>query len=209
MKKQFLAAVLLASVVVSRDARADEKYGTAGQLEAGGLFGIFNSTEEETLDAPGDPTITTTRTTVAVQPQVGYYVSDGLELIGALELVNLSEKVEQEGLGETEQSGTIIGLGAGGGYFFGAGNLRLGPQMILKFQTIDFETDLFEVGQTAVGANLGVFAKVAVGGGGVLSAGLALDYLQATRKVEFGGADDEQDGTITNVGARVGFFVFF
>ena len=208
--KTLLLAAAVASLVPS--IAFAEGYGKPGQLEAGGFFGLFSETETYKADSPGATEVETTRTGVLIQPQVGYFVSDGLELIGELNVGTFSEKVEDA----DPTTSTAIGLGFGGGYFLSLGGLRIGPQAILRVAQTTTKIpgflgtpDDLDVAQQDVGAQVGGFAKMPIGGGGVLAVGLAVDYSNVTQKIEFGVFEAEPTGNTTNIGARVGYFVFF
>ena len=115
-------------------------YGAPGQIELGGLFGIQNQSLTEKPDE-GDEEFSATVTAILLQPQVGYFVTDGLALVGSLEVQNLSFKpedgdaitittiglgvdygstaatVEIDGGGEVEGTGATTQIGARVGYF--------------------------------------------------------------------------------------------
>lgn len=208
--KRILFASALALVALPTAAFADEGFLKAGEIEVGGLLGIISETE--TYKPEGGEEEKSTLTGVAIQPEVAYFVMDGLGLIGRLDVLSFSQKVEDAD--PTTQ--TRIGLGAGAGYYLplGAG-LRLGPQVILKFnQTTTTVPDFapgedLEIAETGTGAEVGAFAKVAIGHGGIIAAGIALDYASISQNIELGSIEIKPTGAATNIGARVGYFVSF
>ena len=204
--------ILLLSALALPAIASAEDYAKPGQLEAGGVFGIQNNTETRKPD--GGDEVDTTTTSIQIEPQVGYFITDGLELIGALQVINQSSKVED---GDPE-SLTVIGLGAGAGYFLNLGIARIGPQAILRFASADatFQVPLIgevDLTEQRMGAQVGAFAKVPIGGGGVISAGLAIDYDNVARAFDAStippGEELEPTGTSQTIGIRVGYFVFF
>lgn len=184
-----------------------EGYGKPGQIEAGGLFSIESETQTLKLDAPGADEIKITNTTLLLAPTVGYFVADGVQVIGQLELGQISSKLEGD---SDPNNATLIILGAGGGYFLDLGVARVGPQLLLRYGTFTFsDGDEFESSSTGFGAQLGAFVKLPINSGGVLQAGLVYDHLQVTDTTEDAGVEFEEEGTETQIGVRVGFSVYF
>lgn len=212
MKRLILILASALAAVPAVASASEESYMHPGQIEAGGLIGIISQTQTYKPDG-GDETKTTV-TGIAIQPEVTYFVADGFGLIGRLDVLNFSQKFEDED--PTTQ--TIIGLGVGAGYYVNAGIARVGPQAILKFRqqtikipNVDFGAgpDDLDITQTDTGAEVGVLAKVPVGNGGVIAAGLVVDYANVAQKIEYATLEAEPTGTVTNIGARVGYFVTF
>lgn len=204
MKTTILFATALAILAQPAITMAED-YGKAGQLEAGGLFGIFSQTE--TIEPEGGgPEGENKFTAIVIDPTVGYFVSDGFELLGALRVQNISAEIE--GFSDTITLNEI-GLGAGAGYFVNVGVARIGPQAILRFGTNAISAGDFKENDTTLGAQVGAFAKVPIGGGGVIAAGLVVDYDTIARTTDNGVTEYDSDGTSTQFGARVGYFVFF
>lgn len=205
MKLTALFAPALAISMAAPAIASAADYGTPGQIEAGGFFGIASQTAT-TKPEGGDET-KDSLTVIQLDPTVGYFISDGLELLGTLHLTNASLKFDGA---DDPVTLTQIGLGAGAGYFVNMGFARVGPQVLLRFgtDTTDFGSDT-SLSDQRLGAQVGAFAKLPVGGGGVLAAGLVFDYDTVGRKIEFGALDSESEGTETEFGARVGYLVFF
>lgn len=211
MMKRILVTPALVVLVSLPTLAAAEDYGTPGQLEAGGTFGILSETE--TVKPEDGDEIETTRTQLIVNPTVGYYVTDGLEFLGGLGVISATEKVDDA----DPTTVMLLSLGVGAGYFAKVGaNLRVGPQLLLRYESLTLEAEDPALGgisanQTGTGAELGAFAKMAIGGGGVLAAGFAVDFRNVSQSVELEDLDVEADfeGTVTNMGARIGYFVFF
>src|SRR5687768_17274995 len=105
MKTNLWIASLLALVAAPAAAQAED-YGSPGQIEVGGSFGILSFTETEKPEG-GDETETDT-TAILMEPTVGYFIADGFELLGQMSLLNGSFKTE----GEDTTTVTNIGLGA-------------------------------------------------------------------------------------------------
>jgi len=208
MKRILLTSALMLTAI---PAWADD-YASPGQLEAGGFFGIVSGSE--TRKPESGPETDSTLTGIQIDPQVGYFVSDGFELLGALHVLNFSQKVEDA----DPTTVTEIGLGAGAGYFLKVGGgARIGPQLILKYKSATTKVpDVPGIGEVeladnSMGAQVGAFAKLPIGGGGVIAAGLALDYDNLSRTIDLKdlNAKVEPAGTQTRIGARIGYFVFF
>ena len=205
MKLSALFTPALAAILATPAIASAENYGSPGQIEAGGFFGIASQTI--TTEPEGGEEATDTVTVIQMDPTVGYYVADGLEVLGTLTLTNASIKFDGA---DDPVTLNVIGLGAGAGYFVDLGAARIGPQVVVRYLTgtFDFGGDLKQTDQF-IGAQAGAFAKLPIGGGGVLAAGLVFDYDMMTRKFELGSAEAEAEGTETQFGARVGYFVFF
>ena len=184
-----------------------EEYAKPGQIEAGGFFAVASQTIKTKVDAPGAEETSDTLTAILIEPTIGYFVADGLEVIGQLIVRNVSYKFDGA---DDPFVFTDIGLGAGAGYFLNLGVARIGPQGIVRFVNDSFTAGDFKNTGTSMGAQVGAFAKVPINSGGVLSAGLVYDYLQVTRSVDDGaGFEYDEEGTDTAIGARVGFLVYF
>lgn len=209
--KRLLIAAALALPAIPAIASAED-YASPGQLEAGGLFGIQSQTETRKPD--GGDEFDTVTTSIQIQPQVGYFITNGLELIGALQVQTFSEKVDDG----DPTTFTAIGLGAGAGYFVNLGVARVGPQMIVRIVNLSAKVQSATIGEIdftdqRIGAQVGAFAKVPVGGGGVISAGLALDYDNVAQTFDADiippGEELEPTGTAQTIGVRFGYFVYF
>lgn len=203
-----LTVLTLAFALPAQAREASGEYGSAGQLEAGGSFAIASIRTE--LDDAGAER---SATAIILSPIVGYYVAPGFELIGQLGVASVTG-TENDGAGnEADVTLTSISLAAGAGYFLPIGGARVGPQLLLRFanETIGFEFGGGEIEITSqnVGAEAGVFAKVPVGGGGVITAGIAAQFANLTQEVEFGGVSGDADGTGFGLQTSVGFLVFF
>ena len=204
MKTQILFATALAILAQPAIALAED-YGKAGQLEAGGTFGVFSQTETIKPDG-GGPESENKLTAIVIDPTVGYFVADGFELLGRLSVINASADIE--GFSDTIAFNRI-GLGMGAGYFLNLGVARIGPQAIVKFGTDDIAFGDFKNTETALGVQVGGFAKVPIGGGGVIAAGVVVDYDTLTSTQDDGTNKFDSEGTRTQFGARLGYFVFF
>lgn len=204
MKTRNLFATALAILALPAIASAED-YGTAGQLEAGGFFGIASQTETIKPEG-GGPEGENKFTVMQIDPTVGYFVSNGFELLGTMHVQNISADIE--GFSDTITLNEI-GLGAGAGYFVNVGVARIGPQAILRFGTSAIAVGDFEQADGLFGAQVGGFAKVPIGGGGVLAAGLVVDYDTIARTNDDGTNKFDSEGTNTQFGARIGYFVFF
>lgn len=207
-ERPILTAILTLAFALPAEAREKAgEYGSAGQLEAGGSFGIASVRDE--FDS-GD----STSLAIVVNPQVGYFVADGFELIGALGLVSVSQTDDDGAGGESDISATQIGLGAGAGYFLKVGGARLGPQLLLQFVQLDGSLDIAGFGEVDVknqdiGMSASFQAKVPVGGGGVITAGIGAQFANVTQEVSFGALSADSDGTSFGIETSVGFLVFF
>lgn len=197
-----LAALAATSVLTSPPVSARE-YGEAGTVEIGGALSIGNN--RTNLDDSG----TTTATAVVLAPSIGYFVADGLSLIGTVSISTSSADYEGG-----EDSSTGIGVGAGGGYFFPAGAARLGPVALLRYgsnslsQQADGGGDL-SLETSGTGFEVGMQVKVPVGGGGVFTGGLGMQFANVDAEVEFNGMTGSDSGTATAIGTSLGFTVFF
>jgi hypothetical protein len=204
MKTRLLFATALAILATPVIASAEE-YAKAGQLEAGGTFGIVSQTETTKPDGGGSETEDTVMA-IQVDPTVGYFVANGFELLGQLHLTQAT--LEFDGV-DDKATLTEIGLGAGAGYFLNLGIARVGPQAILRFGTGNFVFGDLKQTDSLLGAQVGGFAKVPVGGGGVIAAGVVVDYDTITRNEDNGVGDRDSEGTNTEFGVRLGYFVYF
>ena len=194
-------AIVSALLAAAPAAAADGDYGTTGILEVGGSFAIVSQSE----DPEGGTT--TDLTGIDLSPTIGYFVSDGLQIIGQLPVQNF----RVDGGGD-KASVTNIGVGVGAAYLFQAANAHVGPQFVARYfmSTIDVSgTFDAKIEDSGPGANVALVAKVPVGGGGVLGASLFMDYMQVSRDIEFAGISGSDDGTVTSLGTAVTFSVFF
>lgn len=206
MRVQLLAALFVFGSVLPRLAEGKE-FGDKGTVELGGEFDISSGSNDVKFE--GSPSSTTNSTDVNVGPRVGYFVADGVEVLG---LVNVGFEVDDFEGDDKDQANTFS-IGAGGAYLVKAGTMRIGPQLSLAYlqskissedaggsTDITFSGPLFDI--------RGV-AKVPVGGGGLISIGLGLTYGTLGVDIESGGASADGDLTFINYGTNVGFSVFF
>lgn len=202
MKTNVICFAIASALLLARPAlAADGEYGTPGTIEVGGSMAIVSQSE----DPEGGETIDIM--TILLQPAVGYFVSDGFQLIGQLPVQN-----SKFDAGAIEATLTTIGLGAGAAYLFPVGGAHVGPQFVARYSmtTVDYSGAIdLKLEDAGPGANVAVVAKVPVGGGGVIGASLFFDYTQVSRDVSSGGASASDDGTITGIGTAVTFNVFF
>lgn len=199
---RLMAAVAIATLAAPASVHAKE-YGKAGTIELGGSFSAGTSTVELEDDA-GDKT-KTTNSGLSIGPDVGFFLLPGIELIGALRLGYEIE--DDDTVTDTTSS---LGLGVGGGILLPVGRARIGPQMLLTYtsqtQTSKDTSDDTETEVTFVGPGVRLqgVAKLPIGEGGIITAGLYMEYFE----LEIGGdADDTQ--THTEFGTAVGFSVYF
>ena len=98
-----------------------------------------SSRELNTDSGPGS--IKGTETSIALIPQVGYFVSDGFEVGGLLAIVHSDFKLSGTGLTTSKTTTTTFEVGALAGYYLKLGDsMRVGPDVAVVFhsQNADF-----------------------------------------------------------------------
>lgn len=189
----FAASLLAAAPASARD------YGEAGTIELGGGLSIGNTTQD--FDNGGKDT----RTDITISPEVGYFVMDGLIVLGTLGLGMSSVDYE----GDEKDESTDISVGAGAGYLLPVGIARIGPAARVRYIMDEFKstsggtTSTTDV--TGMGFDIAGVAKLPVGSGGVITASLFYSMENLTAKS--GGAEGDLDRTA--IGTSVGFSIFF
>ena len=205
MKRIILAAGLM---LTSTTALAKD-YGDSGTIEIGGDVS-FASTASKTEDKDVDFKQDTSGTAMELQPSLYYYLLDGLPLIVSLELSSESSTDNESDPKETDTT-TGFGIGLGTGYFLKVGKARIGPAISFGFgnetQTSKAGSAETEVTRSGPEVTIGGLAKLPVGTGGVITAGLFIEQEMQKEKVK--DVDGEADVTTTSIGTSVGFSVFF
>lgn len=199
MKTTFVSTALV--LLCAGTAQAKE-YGEAGTISLTGAVDLNSNTED--LDDGGK----TTTTTIALRPEVGFYLMKHLELLGGLELASSTEDVEDGDKTTT----TGVGVNAGAGYFFEAGRMHLGPVLLVGYGTETEKvdgTDGDERTESGPGASVQLQLKTVVGGGGLVTMGLGYDYEQLELELKSGGATLKDDGTRSGPRIFLGIGVFF
>lgn len=197
MKTTLLSTALVLLGATSAQAK---EYGDPGTISVTGAVDFNNTTRD--LDNGG----TTKTTRVQVRPEIGFYLMEHLELIGGLELESESEDDEGD-----KTTTTGFGVNVGGGYFFEAGRVHLGPVLLLGYgtETEKSDADDLETTTSGPGASLQLQLKTVVGGGGLITLGLGYDYDQLDLELKSGGATLKDKGTRSGPRLFVGLGVFF
>lgn len=187
---RILIAVAGATLLFSSTAFAQMKaYGRAGTFEVAGNFTFANTTED--YDSGKSD-----RSETTISPTAGFFLMDGLELLGDVSISN----VEVD-----DVKGSLLAVGAGAGYFVGVGAIRIGPQLLFRYYSNKVDFGNGTATDTGPGVKVGLAAKVPIGTGGLLIAGVNYDYLRTTRK--FGG--NKEDGSVSGLTTSVGFGIYF
>ena len=188
-------AVAAATLLFSSTAFAQKQYGRAGTFEVSGTVTLQNQTEDYDDSGKTD----TQSTTLA--PVFGFYLMDNVELLGGLTIGNSS--TESDGGGEV--TGSIFTVDAGAGYFIPIGAIRLGPQLLFRYYSVKQDFGGADATDTGPGLSIGGAAKVPIGTGGLLIAGINYGDQMTTRKVP----GNKEDGTVSGLTTAVGFGIYF
>ena len=195
--------IIVAALFLLPSSAFAHEYGTPGTIELGGFFAATSQSDKIKNGSKTDITI------FQVTPEVGYYVSEGLVLIGQLPLEAGNLKDDQG----SKASITQFGVGVGGGYFMHAGIAHVGPTLVAHYKSNSFKFDLgggsTTVAENSPGAEIGLRANVPVGQGGLITAGLLFDYDSIDQKISGGGFSQKASGSGTSFGTAVGVLIFF
>lgn len=177
------------------------EYGTAGVIEVGGEVSLQNTS---TATKPkGGSESTSTETAIRIAPEVGYFLMDQLELIGALRISSSST-----GGDGAKSSSSGFGLGVGAAYLIPLGGIHAGPRATLGFGSDSFSSgsgaSKFKASSSGPEINLGGVAKVPFGTGGILGAGLNITYAPKSLGGDFKGTQ-----TTTGFGLGTSFSVYW
>src|SRR5438445_8615815 len=97
----------------------ERQYGDPGVIEIGGTVGFSSSADKQ-----AGAGITLHDSALQFSPQIGYFLSDGLEVEG---LLNYQSGKSSYGGNPGSITHSLLGVGVGGGYFFkvGANGMRV------------------------------------------------------------------------------------
>lgn len=204
------AAILTAGALLASGSAWAKDYGDAGTIEVGGTASFGSRTTkltESESSIPGDQDVADeTSTTIDISPEVTFYLLPGLALLGSIGIGTDSTDDKAFDNKSTSQS---MNVGVGAGYFLPIGKARIGPGARLKYisetQTDDDGTSKEEATLTGQGVTVAGVAKLPIGGGGVITAALFMDYDML--KADSDGA--KADVTRTTVGTSVGVSIWF
>lgn len=176
-------------------------YGTTGVIEVGGEVSLQNNS---TATKPkGGSESTSSGTSIRIAPEVGYFMMDQLELIGALRISSAST-----GGDGPKSSATGFGLGLGAAYLLPMGGIHVGPRATLGFgsDSVSSGEGAGKVKYSTAGPeiNIGGVAKVPFGTGGILGAGLNITYAPKSISGDFKGSS-----TTTGFGLGTSFSVYW
>ena len=191
---RILTVAASAALLFSSTAFAQVKqYGHAGTFEITGTFTLSSTTSDYDEDIGGKQD----RSETTITPSGGFFVMDSVEALVDVKISNTS-------VGDVD--GSLLGVGAGAGYFLGIGTIRVGPQLLFRYYSREEKLDgrsLFkDVGPGVTG---GLAAKVPIGSGGILITGLNYDYLVTQRKAN----GEKGDGTVSGYAVTAGFGIYF
>ena len=202
-----LASVLAAATLLASGSAHAKDYGDAGVIEIGGSVGFSNTTTTMTDDDSDEDVVDETSTGISISPDIYYYLAPGLPLVASLSLGMDSTKDE---IFEETTNDTDVEAAIGAGYLVPVGKARIGPLAQAKFISRSSKSDSDEFGdsestQSGPGVRLAGVAKMPVESGGVITAGLFVDYNMLAYESE----GYESDITEMNIGVAVGFGVWF
>lgn len=182
-------------------------YGDAGTIELGGDF-VFTSSSAKLEDDDTGFKTDNTGTDLEIAPSAYYYLIDGLPLIVSLEL-GMSSDTDNESSPKETDTTQGFGLGLGTGYFVKVGKARIGPAISLGFstETQKSDSDDSEITRSGPEVTIAGLAKLPIGTGGVITAGLFIENEMQTEKVK--DVDGEADVNTLSIGTSIGFSVFF
>ena len=176
-------------------------YGTTGVIEVGGEVSIQN--DSVATKPKGGSETTGTVTSIRLAPEVGYFLMDQLELIGALRISSSST-----GGDGAKSSSSGFGLGVGAAYLLPLGGIHAGPRATIGFgsDSVTQGEGAAKISYSAAGPeiNLGGVAKVPFGTGGILGAGLNISFSPKSL-----GGDAKGDQTTTGFGLGTSFSVYW
>lgn len=194
-------SILAVAAVLGFPAMAFADYGTEGGIEVGGEVSLQNTS---TATKPkGGSESTSTETSIRLVPEVGYFLMQHVELIGALRISSSST-----GGDGAKSSASGFGLGVGAAYFIPLGGIHVGPRATIGFgsDSVSSGSGATKFKYSAAGPeiNLGGVAKVPFGTGGILGAGLNITYAQKSISGDFKGSQ-----TVTGFGLGTSFSVYW
>jgi hypothetical protein len=204
------AAILTAGALLASGSAWAKDYGDAGTIEIGGNVSFGSSTTKftETESAiPGDQdTVDETGTAIDVSPEVTFFLLPGLALFGNL---GLGMSTTDDKLDDSKTTGQDMRVGVGAGYLLPIGKSRIGPAARLNYisesETDDSGGTKTETTLTGQGVTVAGVAKLPIGGGGVITAALFVDYAMLAADAD--GA--KADVTRTTIGTSVGVSIWF
>ena len=202
-------ATVAALLLVTGSASAKE-YGKVGTIELGGTFAGGSTTSD--FDE-GDVLAESkeTQTDIQIRPGIGFFLVPGIALVGELGLETRSLKVDGSDRIDNTQD---ISLAVGGALLLPVGKARIGPQLMLAYTSNTSKVDDGagnETTQTYTGPGVRIagVAKMPVGEGGVITAGLFAEYDTLAGKFEQGGIEADSERIDTGFGTLVGFSIYF
>ena len=203
-----VATVIATGLLLSSGSALAKDYGDAGTIELGGNV-FFESTSTKLEDDDNNFKTDESGTDITLAPDVFYYLMPGLPIIGGIELGMENQKDNED---DSTSATTGFGVGVGTGYFVKVGAARLGPAAQLRFSQETTKTDdgagvETETTLSGPGVRLGALAKLPIGSGGVITAGLFMNYDTLKEKVK--DVDGETDVTSMSFGTTVGVSVWF
>lgn len=204
------AAILTAGALLASGSALAKDYGDAGTIEVGGTVGFGSSTTKmhETESAvPGDQdTVDESSTTIDLSPEVTFYLLPGLALLGS---IGIGMDSTDDKLDDSKNSSQDMRIGVGAGYLLPIGKSRIGPAARLNYisgtDTDDDGTTKTETKVTGQGVTVAGVAKLPIGGGGVITAALFMDYDMLKSDTE----GSKADVTRTTIGTSVGVSIWF
>ena len=204
--KRLTAILIVGAVFASASAWAKE-YGDAGTIEVGGTVAFGSRTTKLTDKDTDEDAVDESSTTIDVSPEVSYFVMPGVAVLGR---IGIGMTDTDDKLFDEKSSSQDMEIGVGGAYLLNLGKARVGPGLLVRYisETEAFEDDTGEDETTLTGQGVtaGGLLKLPIGGGGVITAALFLDYDMLQAEFEGGG---EADVTRMTFGTTVGASIWF
>jgi len=202
------STILMAGALLASGSAYAKDYGDSGTIELGGNLQFVSSsskTEDKDINFKTD----NSSTDITLEPEVSFFLLGGLPLFVGLELGMNSSKDNEA---ETSQDTTKFGLNLGTGYLVKIGKARIGPAVALGFSQETRKSDNgpgadSEVTRSGPGVTIAGLAKLPIGSGGVITAGLFVENQMLTEKIK--DVDNEADVTTLSFGTSIGVSVFF
>lgn len=214
MKRNVTAVLVTGALLASGSAFAKD-YGDAGTIELGGNLQFLSSTTK-LEDDEGVLTSKTDRTATDMQigPSISYYLAGGLPIIADIGIGMESSKDNEDDSTEDTQT---IRFAVGSGYFLKIGAARIGPAALIGYRSETTKTKdddgaggTVESETTYTGQELvaGGVAKLPIGGGGVITAALFLQYGMGEEEIKDAPGDPTEVTTV-GFGTSIGVSVWF
>ena len=201
------SAILMAGALLASGSTNAKDYGDAGTIELGGNLS-FVSASSKTEDKDINFKTDNSSTDVSLEPEISYFLIGGLPLFVGLD-VGMNSSKDNEA--DTTEDTTGFGLNLGTGYLLKIGKARLGPAISLGFSQettkVDDGTNETERTRSGPGVTVAGLAKLPIGSGGVITAGLFVENKMHTEKIK--DVDGEADITTLSFGTSIGVSVFF